>query len=153
MIIHALGMALKKKLMGQDVGYRIFLAGKNYSVLDFGRDDDREDTKAEFNVATSAAIASEKPRTDVPTQSAVRDQVEKSTEETEHDFFRWLRKQGFLDRVIKQFKEYTDENGMLEIRDDDELRMFIKRRMTSCPVKERTLYKYYLEYWEMHSHC
>ena len=138
--------------MGQGVGYRVFLAGKNYSVLDFGRDDDREYIKAEFNVATSSAIASEKPRTDVPTQSAVRDQVEKSTEETEHDFFRWLRKQGFLDRVIKQFKEYTDENGMLEIRDDDELRMFIKRRMTTCPVKERTLYKYYLEYWEMHSH-
>lgn len=143
---------IEEKLMGQGVGYRVFLAGKNYSVLDFGRDDDREYIKAEFNVATSSAIASEKPRTDVPTQSAVRDQVEKSTEETEHDFFRWLRKQGFLDRVIKQFKEYTDENGMLEIRDDDELRMFIKRRMTTCPVKERTLYKYYLEYWEMHSH-
>ena len=44
------------------------------------------------------------------------------------------------------------ENGMLEIKDDDELKMFIKRRITTCPVKERTLYKYYLEYWEMHSH-
>ena len=72
--------------------------------------------------------------------------------QAEHDFFRWLREQGFLDRVINQFKEYTDENGMLEIRDDEELRMFIKRRMAVCPVKERKLYKYYLEYWKMHSH-
>ena len=35
-------------MMGQDVGFRVFLAGKNYSVLDFGRDDEREDTRAEF---------------------------------------------------------------------------------------------------------
>ena len=80
------------------------------------------------------------------------EQIEENKGQVEHDFFRWLREQGFLDRVINQFKEYTDENGMLEIRDDEELRMFIKRRMAVCPVKERTLYKYYLEYWGMHSH-
>lgn len=39
---------IEEKMMGQDVGFRVFLAGKNYSVLDFGRDDEREDTRAEF---------------------------------------------------------------------------------------------------------
>lgn len=63
-----------------------------------------------------------------------------------------LEKKGFLDRVINQFKAYTDENGVLDIKDDEELRMFIKKRMAVCPFKERTLYRYYLEYWEMHSH-
>lgn len=143
---------IEEKLMGQDVGYRVFLAGKNYSVLDFGRDEDREDTKAEFNVGSSSAVAIQKAETETATQSLVKEQAEENKGQAEHDFFRWLRKQGFLDRVINQFKEYTDENGMLEIRDDEELRMFIKRRMAVCPVKERTLYKYYLEYWGMHSH-
>lgn len=143
---------IEEKLMGQDVGYRVFLAGKNYSVLDFGRDDDREDTKAEFNVGSSSAVAIQKLETETVTQSLVKEQIEENKGQAEHDFFRWLRKQGVLDRVINQFKEYTDENGMLEIRDDEELRMFIKRRMAVCPVKERTLYKYYLEYWGMHSH-
>lgn len=143
---------IEEKLMGQDVGYRVFLAGKNYSVLDFGRDDDREDTKPEFNVGSSSAVATQKLETETVTQSLVKEQIEENKGQAEHDFFRWLRKQGFLDRVINQFKEYTDENGMLEIRDDEELRMFIKRRMAVCPVKERTLYKYYLEYWGMHSH-
>lgn len=143
---------IEEKLMGQDVGYRVFLAGKNYSVLDFGRDEDRKDTKAEFNVGSSSAVAIQKAETEIATQSLVKEQAEENKGQAEHDFFRWLRKQGFLDRVINQFKEYTDENGMLEIRDDEELRMFIKRRMAVCPVKERTLYKYYLEYWGMHSH-
>lgn len=143
---------IEEKLMGQDVGYRVFLAGKNYSVLDFGRDGDREDTKAEFNVGSSSAVAIQKLETETVTQSLVKEQIEENKGQAEHDFFRWLRKQGFLDRVINQFKEYTEENGMLEIRDDEELRMFIKRRMAVCPVKERTLYKYYLEYWGMHSH-
>ena len=48
--------------------------------------------------------------------------------------------------------EYIIKEINPEIRDDEELRMFIKRRMAVCPVKERTLYKYYLEYWGMHSH-
>ena len=143
---------IEEKLMGQDVGYRVFLAGKNYSVLDFGRDGDREDTKAEFNVGSSSAVAIQKLETETVTKSLVKEQIEENKGQAEHDFFRWLRKQGFLDRVINQFKEYTEENGMLEIRDDEELRMFIKRRMAVCPVKERTLYKYYLEYWGMHSH-
>ena len=39
---------IEEKMMGQDVGFSVFLAGKNYSVLDFGRDDEREDTRAEF---------------------------------------------------------------------------------------------------------
>lgn len=143
---------IEEKLMGQDVGYRVFLAGKNYRVLDFGREDDREDTKAEFNVGSSPAVAIQKLETETVTHSLVKEQIEENKGQVEHDFFRWLREQGFLDRVINQFKEYTDENGMLEIRDDEELRMFIKRRMAVCPVKERTLYKYYLEYWKMHSH-
>ena len=39
---------IEEKMMGQNVGFRVFLAGRHYTVIAFGRDDDREDTKAEF---------------------------------------------------------------------------------------------------------
>ena len=41
---------IEEKMMGQNVGFRVFLAGRHYTVIAFGRDD-REDTKAEFNVS------------------------------------------------------------------------------------------------------
>ena len=39
---------IEEKMMGQDVGFRLFLAGRHYSVVEFGRDDERKDTRAEF---------------------------------------------------------------------------------------------------------
>ena len=39
---------IEEKMMGQDIGFRIFLSGKYYCVLDFDRDDERDDTRAEF---------------------------------------------------------------------------------------------------------
>ncbi len=39
---------IEEKMMGQDVGFRLFLAGRHYSVVEFGRDDERKDTHAEF---------------------------------------------------------------------------------------------------------
>ena len=42
---------IEEKMMGQNVGFRVFLAGRHYTVIAFGRDEDREDTKAEFNVS------------------------------------------------------------------------------------------------------
>ena len=77
---------IEEKLMGQDVGYRVFLAGKNYSVLDFGRDEDREDTKAEFNVGSSSAVAIQKAETETATQSLVKEQAEVNKGQAEHDF-------------------------------------------------------------------
>lgn len=38
----------EEKMMGQNVGFRLFLAGRHYSVVEFGRDDERKDTHAEF---------------------------------------------------------------------------------------------------------
>lgn len=52
---------IEEKMMGQDVGFRVFLAGKNYSVLDFGRDDEREDTRAEFISRDDATLAPNRP--------------------------------------------------------------------------------------------
>lgn len=39
---------IEEKMMGQNVGFRLFLAGRHYSVVEFGRDDERKDTHAEF---------------------------------------------------------------------------------------------------------
>lgn len=39
---------IEEKMMGQDVGFRLFLAGRHYSVVEFVRDDERKDTHAEF---------------------------------------------------------------------------------------------------------
>lgn len=142
---------IEEKLIGQDIGYRVFLAGKNYSVLDFGRDDDRADTKAEFGVSDPRVLQNhEKHPVDIG-EASVTEQRIKDSEEIGLEFYSWLKKQGFLDRVINQFKEYADANGLFEIKDYAELNMFINQRKKTCPVRERTLYKYYLEYLETHS--
>lgn len=86
---------IEEKLTGQDVGFRVFLAGKNYSVIDFGRDDDREDTKAEFDVVGSPAYSTPKVETATVNQRVETTQAPNSFEESEHDFYRWIRKKRF----------------------------------------------------------
>lgn len=39
---------IEEKMMGQNVGFKVFLAGKHYTVLEFGRDEDLKDTNPEF---------------------------------------------------------------------------------------------------------
>lgn len=39
---------IEEKMLGQNVGFQLFLAGRHYSVVEFGRDDERKDTHAEF---------------------------------------------------------------------------------------------------------
>ena len=70
-------------------------------------------------------------------------------------FYEWLKDEGFMPRVIEQFRYYINTNekeygySLLDIKERKKLVEYIDmRRATGCPVRERTLYKYYLEYWD-----
>lgn len=115
---------IEEKMLGLNAGASVLCSGRKYNILEFGRDDERTGTKPEFYQAVL------------------------NRSEDEHEFYKWLREQKFHERVINQFKEYANENALLEIEDDSELRAFVKNRLEVCPAKERTLYKYYLEYWD-----
>lgn len=41
---------IEEKMLGRNVGFRVYLAGKNYRVLDYGRDNECVDTRAEFRL-------------------------------------------------------------------------------------------------------
>lgn len=75
-----------------------------------------------------------------------------STQEDE-EFYEWLKNEGFMPRVIDQFRYYIKTNekeygySLLDIKERKRLLEYIDmRRTVGCPAKERTLYKYYLEY-------
>ena len=79
-----------------------------------------------------------------------------STKEDE-EFYEWLKNEGFMPRVIDQFRYYIKTNekeygySLLDIKERKKLVEYIDmRRTVGCPAKERTLYKYYLEYWDKH---
>lgn len=79
-----------------------------------------------------------------------------STQEDE-EFYEWLKNEGFMPRVIDQFRYYIKTNekeygySLLDIKERKKLVEYIDmRRTVGCPAKERTLYKYYLEYWDKH---
>lgn len=72
-------------------------------------------------------------------------------------FYAWLKDEGFMARVIDQFRHYITVNekeygySLLDIKEREKLVEYIDmRRVAGCPAKERTLYKYYLEYWDKH---
>ena len=49
---------IEEKMMGKNVGFRVSFSGKTFCVLDFGCDDEREDTRAEFRSRDSIATSS-----------------------------------------------------------------------------------------------
>lgn len=70
-------------------------------------------------------------------------------------FYEWLKEEGFMSRVIEKFRYYINTNekeygySLLDIKERKKLVEYIDmRRAVGCPVRERTLYKYYLEYWD-----
>ena len=70
-------------------------------------------------------------------------------------FYEWLKDEGFMPRVIEQFRYYINTNekeygySLLDIKERKKLVEYIDCLLyTSDPVRERTLYKYYLEYWD-----
>lgn len=72
-------------------------------------------------------------------------------------FYEWLKDEGFMSRVIDQFRQYIIANekkygySLLDIKEREKLVEYIDmRRVAGCPARERTLYKYYLEYWDKH---
>ena len=71
----------------------------------------------------------------------------------DEEFYEWLKNEGFMPRVIDQFRYYIKTNekeygySLLDIKERKKLVEYIDtRRTVGCPAKERTLYKYYLEY-------
>lgn len=72
-------------------------------------------------------------------------------------FYEWLKDEGFMSRVIDQFRQYIIANekkygySLLDIKEREKLVEYIDmRRVAGCPARERTLYKYYLEYLDKH---
>ncbi len=148
---------IEEIVLGQTVGFSVFLAGRDYRVVEFGRDDDRDDTRPEFIEKEAESVdqgekrkpfelAEEKEQGNVP-KVPVEEPVTTDSEE-EHDFYNWLRQEGFMERVIDRFKGYIKENHLFEIKDEEELQRFIENRKSICSFNERTLYKYYMEYWK-----
>lgn len=114
---------IEEMLLEKEIGYRFFLTGRYYKVLDFGID--------------FSKIAKEPEYIDC--------------DDLEKEFLEWLKKEQFTDKIIERFKTWIEINlsidglKLTEITDEKELHRFIDKRTSKCP-REGALYKYYLEF-------
>ena len=134
---------IEEKMLGQNRGFHVFLRGKTYRVLDFGRDNDIKDTKPEF--ITSSNKAQKEPL------SQSKDILGQKKNE-ELAFYKWLKNKQVSDQDITQFKELVftlDVYNNINVLDkmfSNELETFKRKRLASCSNTEKRLYKFIDDY-------
>ncbi len=166
---------IEKKMMGQDVGFKIFLAGANQRVLEYGWDEANINTAVEVldAIDEEPQILKEKvesDRTAMVKKTALgnsnvinwKDKTKKPVtekashvvaEENKEGFRKWLQKDGFFDRVIEKYFSIVSANektlgiNLFAITDNDELVDFIVNRNQKGTTQEKAVYKYYIKYW------
>ena len=63
------------------------------------------------------------------------------------DYFEWLRKERFLERVIDLYKEFaTEDKELCGISDDNELMVYLTQCEKDFKGQKRNFYKYYHQY-------